>query len=169
MSAEDKVGDSSTGPEWQHLEKAVQEFVDGGNWVLDRGFRPTQGGWQCSLAQPLDVQIGRRAAEVDMGLAFDEEQDELFCRHCWTVVAGGEATERRNRAWFQELGYGVVLENDGTGMFWAELVPKSNPDLRHPKYGSGSTAIEAVASAAARWRVEQVGTDNARRPGDPLP
>ena len=79
------------------------------------------------------------------------------------MVAGGDATERRARAWFDELGYEIVLA-DEAGTVGVELRQRSNPDVRRPKYGSGRTGIEAVASAAARWRVEQIGTDNARRP-----
>ena len=36
-------------------------------------------------------------------------------------------------------------------------------------YGGGDTEEDALRSAARRWRIEQIGTDNQRKPGDPLP
>lgn len=38
-----------------------------------------------------------------------------------------------------------------------------------PHFGSGEDQEGAIRSAAARWRIEQVGLNNQRQPGDPLP
>ncbi len=46
---------------------------------------------------------------------------------------------------------------------WVDL----SPTVRW--YGSGDTEEAAVRSAAQRWRIEQVGNDNERGPGVPLP
>jgi hypothetical protein len=46
---------------------------------------------------------------------------------------------------------------------WVDL----SPTIRW--YGGGDTEEDAIRAAAQRWRIEQVGTDNARRPGDPIP
>ena len=36
-------------------------------------------------------------------------------------------------------------------------------------YGGGDTKEDALRSAAQRWRIEQIGIGNERKPGDPLP
>lgn len=51
---------------------------------------------------------------------------------------------------------------------WTDLVDAAG-NVIAPWYGSGFTHDDAVRSAAKRWRIEQVGTDNQRRPGQPLP
>jgi hypothetical protein len=71
--------------------------------------------------------------------------------------------------WLLELGYSVETNADDLGVVWADLRSLRNPDFVVSQYGSGPTADDAIASAADRWRVEQIGTDNLRRPGDPLP
>lgn len=71
--------------------------------------------------------------------------------------------------WLRQLGYSAETHIDEDGVMWADLRSLRNPGFVVPRYGRGRTAVEAIASAADRWRVEQVGTDNQRRGGDPLP
>ena len=72
------------------------------------------------------------------------------------------------RAWLGGLGYDIEVEIAG-GFTWVALRPRTNPDFVMPRYGRGASEDEAVESAARRYRVEQIGTDNTRKPGEPLP
>lgn len=72
------------------------------------------------------------------------------------------------RAWLVELGYDIEVEI-ADGFTWVSLRPRTNPNFVIPRYGRGATEDEAVESAARRYRVEQIGTDNAPKPGEPLP
>ena len=72
------------------------------------------------------------------------------------------------RAWFSELGYDIEFEV-ADGFTWVALRPRTNPNFVIPRYGRGASEDEAIESAAGRYRVEQIGTDNARKPGEPLP
>ncbi len=71
-------------------------------------------------------------------------------------------------AWFGDLGYDIEFEV-ADGFTWVALRPRANPNFVVPRYGRGASEDEAIESAAGRYRVEQIGTDNARKPGDPLP
>ena len=72
------------------------------------------------------------------------------------------------RAWLGHLGYDIEVEV-ADGFTWVALRSRANPNFVIPRYGRGSSANEAVESAARRYRVEQIGTDTARKPGEPLP
>lgn len=157
-------------PVWKHLESLVQRLVDSGNTVVHGGFRPTQGGWECGLAEPLDDVVAQEAAAANERLDYDARRDELTCRHCWTLIAGGGALERSGREWFVERGYELELELEtDSATVWASLVSTSNPGFRVPRYGRGRTSREAVESAVERWRVEQVGNDETQSRRNPLP
>lgn len=52
--------------------------------------------------------------------------------------------------------------------WWVDLIGREGRPV-WPHFGSGEDRESAIRSAAARWRIEQVGLDNQRRPGDPLP
>jgi hypothetical protein len=72
------------------------------------------------------------------------------------------------RAWLGELGYDIEIEV-ADGFTWAALRPRTNQDFVIQRYGRGASENEAIESAARRYRVEQIGADNSRRPGEPLP
>jgi hypothetical protein len=72
------------------------------------------------------------------------------------------------RAWRGELGYDIEVEV-ADGFTWVALRPRTNPNFVIPRYGRRRTGDGALESAARRYRVEQIGTDNAHKPGEPLP
>jgi hypothetical protein len=86
-----------TGNAWTHLQEAVDALVAAGNAVEPPGFHPTQGGWSCEMTGPLDPEVAASLADSDPVLTY--ERDELSCRHCWTVIVGGEARARIRRAY----------------------------------------------------------------------
>lgn len=61
-----------------------------------------------------------------------------------------------------------VLTTKQRATHWADLT-KANGEVVARWYGSGFAHDDALRSAAQRWRVEQVGTDNQRHPGQGLP
>jgi hypothetical protein len=58
-------------------------------------------------------------------------------------------------AWFRDRGYGVVVEEDDAGTFWANLTRLSNGRVVAPLYGRGDTADDAALSAKRRYEIEQ--------------
>jgi hypothetical protein len=87
-----------SGREWDHLRVVVDGLVASGNHVVDGGFRPTQGGWECGLVRPLDPDVARVLTEADARASYEPDRDEIFCRHCWTVIYGGHAAELYRRS-----------------------------------------------------------------------
>ncbi|MEZ0112889.1 hypothetical protein ABH920_006913 [Catenulispora sp. EB89] len=75
-----------------HLLPLVQALAAAGNRLLldpqsTAAFRPSQGGYYCSMSGPLRFDAIRdlpRRAEVHL----DETNDNIFCRHCWTGIYG---------------------------------------------------------------------------------
>ena len=86
------------------------------------------------------------------------------------MVACGVHSARMSdgREWLGELGYDIEVEV-ADGFTRVALRPRANSNFLVPRYGRGESESEAVESAAQRYRVEQIGTDNARKPGQPLP
>jgi hypothetical protein len=60
------------------------------------------------------------------------------------------------------------LDREKQPTHWAALV-RSDGESVARWYGSGDDEESAVRSAAKRWRIEEVGWDNQRKPGEPLP
>ena len=52
--------------------------------------------------------------------------------------------------------------------WWVDLLA-GDDGVGWPHFGRGEDQGGAIRSAAARWRIEQVGLNNQRKPGDPLP
>ena len=85
--------DAMTGDDGHgHLLPLVQALLEAGNGLRDPEtaavFRPSQGGYYCPMTGPLRFDSIRdlpRRAEVH----FDEANDNIFCRHCWTSIYGG--------------------------------------------------------------------------------
>ena len=76
-----------------HLLPLVQALLDAGNGLrpdpqATAVFRVSQGGYYCPMTGPLHFDAVRelpRRTEV----YFDEANDNIFCRHCWTGIYGG--------------------------------------------------------------------------------
>jgi len=75
-----------------HLFPLVEALLEAGNGLRHPEtsvlFRTSQGGCHCSMTGPLRFDAIRdlpRRAEVH----FDEANDSIFCRHCWTGIYGG--------------------------------------------------------------------------------
>lgn len=81
---------------------------------------------------------------------------------------GQPAVMSDGRTWLDELGYHLEFEV-ADAFTWVALRPRANPDFVIPRYGRGASEDDAIESAARRYRVEEIGTDNARKPGEPLP
>jgi hypothetical protein len=77
---------------FSHLLPLVNALLAAGNGLVpDRqttdAFRPSQGGYYCPMTGPLRFDAIRdlpRRAEVHI----DEANDNIFCRHCWTIIYG---------------------------------------------------------------------------------
>lgn len=80
--------------ELAHVRQAIDRLERSGFATVDGGLRPTQGGWECAFAAPLDPEAVRSAVELDDRLQFDEQLDEVFCSHCWTTLYGADAARR---------------------------------------------------------------------------
>lgn len=74
-------------PEWDQLELIVGALVAAGNRRRTE-FRPSQGGWWCSMERPLDPDAVLLLTGADARLNYDERADELSCRHCWASIFG---------------------------------------------------------------------------------
>lgn len=83
---------------FSHLLPLVEALLDAGNELLPHpastaAFRPSQGGYYCAMTGPLHFDAVRdlpRRAEVQ----FDETNDSIFCRHCWTIIYGAHYRPR---------------------------------------------------------------------------
>jgi hypothetical protein len=76
-----------------HLLPLVKALLDAGNGLRPHprttaAFRSSQSGHYCPMTGPLHFDAIRdlpRRAEVHL----DEANDNIFCRHCWTIIYGG--------------------------------------------------------------------------------
>jgi hypothetical protein len=57
--------------------------------------------------------------------------------------------------WFAGRGFGFRYRKDGVGVTWAELISLASGSVVAPRYGRGSTPIEAARRAKDRYLVEQ--------------
>ena len=81
--------DSMTEPDWAHLDVIAEELARDGN-PRETPFQPSQGGWWCSMARPLNPATVRRFIGEDLRLDYDEAGDVLSCRHCWASIYGAK-------------------------------------------------------------------------------
>jgi hypothetical protein len=80
----------TTDSDLRHFDKLIESLVVSGNSVLDGGFVPTQGGWECHFAGPLDRFVVQHFVDGDPhDVSFDSSTDTVHCRHCWGAVVGG--------------------------------------------------------------------------------
>ena len=57
-------------------------------------------------------------------------------------------------AFFAERGF-VLVDSEGDGAFWVDLVARANPDFEVRRYGRGGDPERAAFAAMRRWIVEQ--------------
>jgi hypothetical protein len=75
--------------DWRHLTRLVDALVANGNAVVGDGFSPTQGGYECEMAEPLDFNVLRPLVSAgDKSTHLSPESDLLWCSHCWASVFG---------------------------------------------------------------------------------
>ena len=76
-------------PDWAHLMPLVDALVAGGNTAKDGGFRPNQGGVDCWMEEPLDLDLlAPLIGGDDQVSKITTSPDEVFCRHCWASIHG---------------------------------------------------------------------------------
>jgi len=73
--------------EWVHLLPLIDALRAAGTEILTDGFRASQGGWECEVRGPINIQIVRPLIEVD------EHRDQIQgsdagidCLHCWSGI-----------------------------------------------------------------------------------
>ena len=76
-------------PELRHFDALIGSLLAKGNVLVDGGFLPTQAGWVCHFATPLDAEVVRAFVEADPhDVEYVEADDLVHCRHCWGAVIG---------------------------------------------------------------------------------
>lgn len=77
------TGAVTTDPDLQHFDQLIESLVASGNSVLNGGFVPTQGGWECHFADPLDLSVVQGFIDGDPhDVSFDSSADLVHCSHC---------------------------------------------------------------------------------------
>lgn len=75
--------------DWRHLLPLVDGLVANGNAVVASGFSPTQGGYECEMAKPLDFTVLRSLVPADdTNIHLSPDGDLLWCSHCWASLFG---------------------------------------------------------------------------------
>lgn len=82
---------------YPHLQPVVDLLVSNGNEVEGGGFRPTQGGWECTFRDPIDLDLVRRECELPDSISLSEQENSLFDRLSWSVIQGPRTEDTRPR------------------------------------------------------------------------
>ena len=77
----------------RHLLPLVDALLAAGNALephpaTHEPFRPSQGGYYCQLAKPIDFDVVRDLALSEM-VHLVEHADYIWCEHCWAEIRGG--------------------------------------------------------------------------------
>ena len=99
-----------------------------GNEPIYEGFHPTQGGWDCEMRLPLDLEkvkpliaVNEQAVHLRLG------PDEVLCRHCWASVLGpGAWAIVQSDRW---QGACPACRNVGT--LYGSLIRLAHDETRH--------------------------------------
>jgi hypothetical protein len=60
-----------------------------GNRPVGDWFMPNQGGWDCEMRQPLDLELLRPLVILDPHRSqIVVREDDLTCLHCWVSIRG---------------------------------------------------------------------------------
>lgn len=75
--------------DWRHLLPLVDALVANGNAVVGNGFCPTQAGYECEMANPLDFDVLSSLVPADEpSVHLSPGSDLLWCTHCWASLFG---------------------------------------------------------------------------------
>lgn len=73
----------------EHLVPLIEALRKGGNDPVGNWFEPNQGGWNCEMREPLDIQLVESVIARDPHRAkMYVSRDEVGCHHCWASVRG---------------------------------------------------------------------------------
>jgi len=91
-----------------HLEPVLEALLAAGNRVdphpqVTGPFRPSQGGMYCPLIDAIDFAVIADIPRVP-DVAFDPDDDAIFCHSCWLPIYGGENLRRSREAWERATG-----------------------------------------------------------------
>lgn len=80
-----------------HLQPIVDLLVAHGNEVDGGGFRPPQGGWECTFRDMIDLDLIRRECELPDSISLSQQESSLFDRLSWSVIQGPRTEATRPR------------------------------------------------------------------------
>ncbi|MFJ6051226.1 hypothetical protein [Streptomyces sp. NPDC092307] len=79
----------------RHMYEVVDALVRAGSsfrprppGLGDDPFWLTKGDPHCYMETPIDFAVARSVPGHPVELALDEDNDMIFCRHCWTAITG---------------------------------------------------------------------------------
>lgn len=82
---------------YRHLQPIVDLLVAHGYEVEGGGFRPTQGAWECTFRDPIDLDLVRRECKLPDTITFSEQENCVFDRLSWSVIQGPRTEATRPR------------------------------------------------------------------------
>ena len=91
-----RLSDDPAAP-YRHLQPVVDLLIAHGCQVDAGGFRPTQGGWECTFRDPIDLDMVRRECELPDSMSLSEQENWLFDRLSWSVIQGPRTEDTRPR------------------------------------------------------------------------
>ena len=91
-----RLSNDSAAP-YRHLQPIADLLIAQGNHVEGGGFRPTQGGWECTFRDPIDLDLVRRECELPDSISLSEQENSLFDRLSWSVIQGPRTEDTRPR------------------------------------------------------------------------
>ncbi|MGC5017095.1 hypothetical protein [Micromonospora sp. DT47] len=77
----------------RHLLPLIDALLAAGNALephpaTEEAFRPSQGGYYCQLAKPIDFQV-LQGLPLGEKVHLVEQADYIWCEHCWAEIRGG--------------------------------------------------------------------------------
>ena len=88
---------NDVGVPFENLIPLVSALTDSGNVLLDGGFRLSQAGWICRLANPIDFDLIQSQFEFPENIALSKETDTILDRNSWCAVEGPGADVARQK------------------------------------------------------------------------
>lgn len=72
-----------------NLLPVVDYLAANGNSPRGGGFQPTQGGWECHMYNPLDLDSVRQQFRYPASIVLSEEEDAIYDLTNWVAIRGG--------------------------------------------------------------------------------